>query len=542
MRSVIRRMGCHIARIVSKTAKTDEQLVVKCASAILWRGYDLMLGTLEGLLGVIRENYPSGTDTALVEKAYRFAASAHEGQSRLTGEPYITHPTITATKLAAMKLPLPIVAAGLLHDVPEDTPRTIEDLKAEFGDDVASMVEGVTKLGKVKFRGMDRYVENLRKMFYAMAEDIRTIYIKFADRLHNLETLSAQPIPKRERIAREVLEIYAPIANRLGMGEFKGAFEDLAFQYLEPKKYQTVKTLRDKILRAREGMLSHMIDALRRDLLAEEIRVVSIHGRLKHLYSLHLKLERHDNDIARIYDLIAIRVIVEKIADCYTTLGIVHNRWKPLKGRIKDYIAQPKPNGYQSLHTTIFGDDGMIVEVQVRTQEMHDLAEYGPARHWQYKEGEAVPTTKLDTRWINELVRVQKELTGKEEFLEHLEDLKLDAFRDRIFVFTPKGDVIDLAEGSTPIDFAYAIHSEIGNKCVAARVNDSMVQLDVPLKSGDLCEIVIDKNRKGPNLDWLDFVKSRHARTKIKDASRSSVRLWLKSKFDRTRERKIKGL
>ncbi|MBI2484857.1 bifunctional (p)ppGpp synthetase/guanosine-3',5'-bis(diphosphate) 3'-pyrophosphohydrolase [Candidatus Uhrbacteria bacterium] len=500
-----------------------------------------MLGTLEGLLGVIAENYPSGTDASLVERAYQFARAAHEGQMRLTGEPYITHPTITATKLAAMKLPLAVVAAGLLHDVPEDTSRTSEEIRAAFGDDIANMVEGVTKLGKVKFRGMDRYVENLRKMFYAMAEDIRTIYIKFADRLHNLETLSAQPIPKRERIAREVLEIYAPIANRLGMGEFKGAFEDLAFQYLEPKKYQTVKALRDKILRAREGVLSRMIDALKKDLLAEDLQFVSAHGRMKHLYSLHQKLERHDNDIARIYDLIAIRVIVKKIPDCYTVLGIVHNRWKPLKGRIKDYVAQPKPNGYQSIHTTIFGDDGMIVEVQVRTEEMHELAEYGPARHWQYKEG-SVPITKLDTRWINELVKVQKELTGKEEFLEHLEDLKLDAFRDRIFVFTPKGDVIDLAEGSTPIDFAYAIHSEIGNKCVAARVNDQMVQLDAPLKSGDLCEIVIDKNRKGPNPDWMDFVKSRHARTKIKDGSRSTIRQWLKSKFDKSRERKIKGL
>ncbi|MDA1038093.1 MAG: RelA/SpoT family protein [bacterium] len=491
--------------------------------------------TLERLLEVIKENYPEDTDITMVQLSYEYAAEAHEGQMRSTGEPYITHPTAAAIKLAKMKLEIPVLVATLLHDVPEDTDRTFEDVEKNFGEDVMQMVAGVTKLGKVQFRGVDRYVENIRKMFYAMAQDIRTVFIKFADRLHNMETLDAIPENKRKRIAREVLEIYAPIANRLGMGEFKGLFEDLAFQHVYPEEHQRVKQLREKNLKARERSLAKTEKRLIEELEHQAIPAITVHGRVKRLYSLYKKLKRYDGDIARIYDVVAIRVVVPKIADCYSALGAVHKLWRPLKGRIKDYIAQPKPNGYQSIHTTIFGEDGMILELQIRTQEMHDFAEFGPAMHWRYKESDF--TQKRYTRWIDELVKIQKELKNKDEFLDHLDDLKFDAFQDRIFVFTPKGDVLDLPEGSTPIDFAYAIHTEIGNKCISARVNDQIVNFDSPLKSGDLCEISIDKNRKSPNADWLRFVRTRHARNKIKDATKRTMKGWFITKIEQSGRR-----
>jgi len=363
-------------------------------------------------------------------------------------------------------------------------------------------------------------------MFYGMAQDIRTVFIKFADRIHNMETLSVVPEHKRKRLAREVLEIYAPIASRIGMGEFKSLFEDLAFQYIYPEEYQRTKELRERNLSARQHSLDATQKKLEDELKASGITTRSVHGRVKRLYSLYKKLEKYDNNIERIYDIIAIRIVVPKVEDCYAALGVVHKLWRPLKGRIKDYIAQPKPNGYQSLHTTVFGEEEAIMEMQIRTQEMHSLAEYGPAMHWQYKEKDF--NQNRYTQWIEELVTIQQELHSKEDFLEHLEDLRLDAFNDRIFVFTPKGDVIDLPEGSTPIDFAYAIHTEIGNKCTAARINDQQVNLDANLKSGDLCEITVDKNRKSPNSDWLKFVRTRQARNKIRDASRRTMRGWIR--------------
>src|SRR3989338_6487162 len=486
--------------------------------------------TLEHLLEIIHTRYPAGTDTSMVELAYEFARDAHGDQYRISGEPYIVHPTAAAIKLATMNVEIPVIVAALLHDVPEDTERTFEDIRREFGDDVAEMVAGVTKLGKVQYRGLDRYTENLRKMFYAMASDVRTIFIKFADRLHNMLTLDAIPEPKRRRIAKEVLEIYAPIANRLGMGEFKGQFEDLAFRYVYPEEYQRVKRLREQNLKMREKNLEKTIKRISQDLAAESITPIEIHGRVKRLYSLYQKLARYDNDVTRIYDLVAIRVILPKVADCYSALGIIHRNWKPLKGRIKDYIAQPKPNGYQSLHSTIFGEGGYIMELQIRTLEMHESAEYGIPAHWRYKDDNL--QEKKNMRWLKELVRVQEDLKDKEEFFEHLEEVKLDAFSDRIFVFTPKGDAINLSKGATPVDFAYAIHTEIGNKCVASWVNDKIVNLDTELKSGDICDIVIDKNRKGPNPDWLLFVKSRHARDKIKDATRHTMRGWFMGRRD----------
>ena len=485
--------------------------------------------TIEQLNIVIKEKYKN-PDTDLISRAYEFAKLAHRGQYRLGGLPYITHPIATAIQLANMRIDLNVVAAGLLHDVPEDTPFTLDNVREVFGEDISGMVEGVTKLGKIQYRGVDRYIENLRKMFFAMAKDVRTIFIKFADRLHNLQTLDSVPEQKRLRIAREVMEIYAPVANRLGMGEFKGEFEDLSFKYLMPKEYEYIKELeREKITQTGE-MLDEMTSLVKNELEKNNIKPIAIHGRLKRLYSLYKKLQRHENDINKIYDIVALRIIVNDINECYSVLGIVHQIWKPMVGRIKDYIAQPKLNGYRSLHTTVFTKGGHPIEIQIRTLEMNEEASFGIAGHWRYKDllGENVQQ-KRNIRWLQEIGAIQKEIKTREDFIEHLDELKFDTLRDRIFVFTPNGDVIDLPEGSTPIDFAYAIHTEIGNKCSAARINDVMINLNTELKSGDVCEIIIDKKRKSPNSDWLDFVKTNHARAKIRDATKVNVRGWLKT-------------
>ncbi|MEK9130686.1 MAG: RelA/SpoT family protein [Patescibacteria group bacterium] len=482
--------------------------------------------TIDGLLTSIAKNYPPKTNTADVVRAYEYAKDAHASQVRLTGEPYIKHPLAAAIKLSAMRLEMNVIIAAILHDVPEDTDRTIEDIERAFGSDVAKMVAGVTKLGKVQYHGEDRYVENLRRMFYAMAEDVRTIFIKFADRLHNLETLYVVPEQKRERIAKEALEIYAPIANRLGMGEMRGDLEDTAFANAYPKEYQSVMTLLARTVKQKEKVIEKVIELAQSDVNEYGITIDSIEGRIKRLYSLHKKLQRYNNDISKIYDIIAVRIIVGDVSDCYTVLGLLHKRWRPLAGRIKDYISQPKPNGYQSLHTTVFAGDEAIVEFQIRTQEMHELDEYGVAAHWRYKEGGGKLHSR-DLKWMEELVKVQKTIKSKSDFLEHMEEVKLEVFKDRIFVFTPKGGVIDLPENSTPIDFAYAIHTDIGNKCVGSRINDKLVNLDTELQSGDMCEIIINKNRKGPNADWLKFAKTNQARSKIRDATRSTVRIWI---------------
>ncbi len=477
------------------------------------------------LESLVKHNYEQ-PDLALLKRAYAYAEIAHAGKVRQTGHEYITHPTATAYKLAQMKLPITVLAAGLLHDVVEDTGVTIEQVQQEFGEEIGKLVSAVTKLKKVKYTGDDLYAENLRRMFLAMSEDVRVVFIKFADRLHNLKSLYARPREKQLRVAREVLEIYAPIANRLGMGEMRGELEDAAFMYAYPKEFQMVSTLLERKVREKETVVKQTI-ALTKDELAQEgIELISIDGRVKRLYSLYKKLERYENDINKIYDLIAIRVLVKDVSDCYAVLGIIHKRWKPLAGRIKDYIAQPKPNGYQSLHTTVFSEGGAIVEFQIRTVEMHDHAEYGIASHWRYKEG-ANRVRQKDVAWMQELVQIQKTLETKKDVLEQLEEMKLEVFKDRIFVFTPKGDVIDLPEGATPVDFAYAIHTDIGNKCTGARVNAQLANLDAVLQSGDLCEIVTDKNRKSPNADWLKFTKTHHAQQKIRDATRHTMKRWL---------------
>ncbi|MBI4598997.1 bifunctional (p)ppGpp synthetase/guanosine-3',5'-bis(diphosphate) 3'-pyrophosphohydrolase [Candidatus Uhrbacteria bacterium] len=490
--------------------------------------------TFDDLLTAIKRNYVE-PDLDLVQRAYDLAVSAHRGEKRLTGDDFIVHPIAVAYKLADMGLNLNVVAAGLLHDVVEDSAVTIEDVQRDFGEDIAGLVASVTKLKKVVYQGVDRYVENMRKMFLAMASDVRVIFIKFADRLHNLQTLYAMPHHKQERMAREVLEIYAPIANRLGMGEMKGELEDLAFQYLQPKEYDWTQRIMSTKVQERGTYTSHLIDQTETILREAGIRDPQIHGRVKRLYSLYKKLKRYGNDSAKIYDLIAIRVVVDDVEDCYAALGAIHQRWVPLPNRIKDYIAQPKPNGYQSLHTTVFCEGGDVAEFQIRTREMHELAEYGVVAHWRYKEMGMAPPKNL--RWMEELVQIQKELASKQDFLDQLEVLKIDAFKDRIFVFTPKGDVIDLPEGGTPVDFAYAIHSELGNKCTAARVNERLVNLDTQLTSGDIVEIITDKNRKGPNADWLKFVKTHHARSKIRDMSKRGMRRWFSQVLPRVRKK-----
>lgn len=470
--------------------------------------------TFNDLKRLILKNNP-GADVTMVELAYDFANKAHAGQKRLDGSDYINHSLETAYTLAHMNLDIDTIIAGLLHDVPEDTSITLEEIEKNFGPQVAKLVRGVTKLGKLKYRGLERYAENLRKMFVAMAEDVRVVIIKLADRLHNLKTLSYLPPVKQQRIARETLEIYAPIANRLGIGELKGELEDLAFGYVYPEEYawtvkQSQTRLEDQLV-----YVNKVIEEVKTLLTKNNINFISIHGRVKHLYSLFRKLQRKDMDISKVYDLVAVRIVVNNEADCYHVLGLLHSQWKPLPGRIKDYIAQPKPNGYRSLHTTVFGDGGRIVEFQIRDPIMHDHAEYGIAAHWHYKEGKQtelkLPPEQL--KWITELLQWQKEITDNEQYLD---SLKLDIFQNRIFVFTPKGDVIDLPEDATPVDFAYHIHTDIGNHCIGARVNEKMCPLDTTLKSGDLVEIITDKHRQGPSEDWLKFAKTNMARTHIK--------------------------
>lgn len=486
------------------------------------------------------KKYNPGADLDIVRLAFEYAEAAHEGHTRKDGCPYIAHPVKTAETLADMKLPIPIIVASLLHDVPEDTSVDLADIEKYFGEDIASMVGGITKLGKIKYRGIERYVENLRKMFISIASDLRVILIKFADRLHNLQTLSALPPDKRKRIALESLEIYAPIAGRLGMNEIKSKMEDIAFKYAMPKEYEWVSGLSEKIIKVRKEYIDEIKTVVEEDLKKAGIKYISIQGRMKQLYSLYKKLLKYERDIVQIHDIIALRIIVPTVGDCYATLGIIHQRWHPLRERIKDYLSQPKPNGYQSLHTTVFCQDKEIVEFQIRTEKMHEEAEFGIAAHWHYDEkGKAPSEVEKRLEWVKDLGERQKtKIKSAGDYLSSLEILKIDVFQDHIFVFTPKGDVIDLPEGATPIDFAYAIHSDIGNTCVGARVNDHIVGLDTKLSSGDCCDIIVDKNRKGPNPDWIKFVKTNAAKSHIKLRSKSKLTKWIS---DLTKQEKGSG-
>lgn len=461
-----------------------------------------------------------GADLGLLRRAYEFAERAHKGQKRASGDPYITHPVHTAYTLSKMNLDDATIAAALLHDVVDDTPVTIEEVEKEFGKEIAFLVSGVTKLGKIKYRGIERHVENLRKMFFAMAEDIRVVLIKLADRLHNMETLNYVPEEKQKRIALETIEIYAPLAMRLGIGSLRAKLDDLAFRYAYPEEYQwVVKNVKEKI-QEREGYLKKVEPILKKELEKEGIPIIDINYRAKHYWSLYQKLLKRNMDFSQIHDLIAMRIIVESIQDCYAVLGAIHKNWKPLPGLIKDYIALPKPNGYKSIHTTVFCIDGRITEFQIRTRDMHEEAEYGIAAHWAYTEGgkpdTGVKATDPRFAWVGQLREWQEKMsdTTSDEFLE---SLRIDFFKDRIFVLTPKGDVIDLPEDATPIDFAYQIHSDIGNQATAARINGKIASLDSPLKNGDVIEILIQKNKK-PSEKWVGFVKTNNARTKIKNS------------------------
>ncbi len=454
-------------------------------------------------------------DIELVTKAYETAKRAHEGVKRFSGEPYFNHVYETGKTLASMHMDATTIAAGFLHDTIEDGHFTDAEMKKEFGDEIAFLVEGVTKLGKLKYRGMERHTESLRKLFVATAKDIRVIMIRLADRLHNVKTLHGHPKPeKRKRIALETLEIYAPLADRLGIGFLKGELEDYSFKYAYPEEYEKVHELLKQKSKTDQTYLEKVRRSLVKKLAEEGIEVEKMDYRIKRMYSLYRKLKRKNMEIDKVYDIVALRVIVPTVADCYRVLGVIHHTWRPLPGRIRDYIALPKLNGYQSIHTTIFTGDGGIAEIQMRTPEMHREAEYGIASHVMYKErGASLPkSADKHTQWIDELLEAQKEAAKSGQFLEHLKD---DLFNDRVFVFTPDGDVIDLPTDSSPIDFAFAVHTDLGMKMSGAKINSKMSGLHTPLKNGDIVEIITNKNGK-PSAKWLRHAKTSLAQRRIR--------------------------
>ena len=476
----------------------------------------------------IAEHLPA-PERDLVSRAYDRAAVAHQGQRRLSGEEYVNHPLEVAMILADLRLDAATIAAALLHDTVEDTDVTLRQLNEEFGQEVSRLVEGVTKLSRISFRSeQQQQAENIRKMLMAMAEDIRVVLIKLADRLHNMRTLDFLPETKRRKIARETLDIYAPLAHRLGIGQIKWELEDLAFRHLDPDSYQEVAGRLARKRTEREVLVSDLREILAREL--EKIGIeAEITGRPKHIYSIWQKMTRDQKDFSEIYDLLAIRVQVQSVKDCYGVLGIVHSLWKPLPGRFKDYIAMPKSNDYQSLHTSVISPSGDPIEIQIRTHEMHSIAEYGVAAHWVYKEGDGAQT-RFDNRpgWLRLLMEWQREVQDAESFVDAV---KVDLFQDEVFVFTPRGDVLDLPAGSTPVDFAYRVHTEVGHRCIGAKVNGRMVALEYRLQNGEIVEILTSKAPHGPSRDWLTFVKSASAKERI--------RKWFKSQ--RREENVAKG-
>ncbi len=463
-----------------------------------------------------------------IEKAYNFAKKAHEGQKRMNGDPYFIHVFETAKNLAKFGMDTQTIIAGLLHDVLEDTETKEEEIKKEFGDDVLFLINGVTKLGTLRYRGHERHVESLRKFFIAMANDLRVVIIKFADRLHNLKTLQHVPEEKRHRIALESIEVYAPLANRLGMGKLKGDIEDAAFPFAYPEEYKKIEEIIKEKKDLYKKYLTEVNQKLKKELYKNQINFTEIDYRIKHKYSLYKKLLKYNMDIEKIYDIVALRVVVNNVEECYRVLGLVHSIWTPLPGRIKDYIAVPKPNGYRSLHTTIFTGSGGIAEIQIRTKEMHAEAAYGVAAHFAYKEG-AGKKNKDDKdkyRWVEELKHLNYFPANPKKFIDHL---KMDFFNDRIFIFTPKGDVIDLPEDSSPLDFAYAIHSDIGEHTSGAKINTKMSPIYSKLKNGDVVEIITKKDAR-PSSKWLEYAKTNLAKKHIRSyLDKNSLLAKLKS-------------
>ncbi len=452
-------------------------------------------------------------DRELVKNAYDLAAIAHHGQRRLSGEDYVNHPLEVAAILADLELDAQTLAAALLHDTVEDTALTADELERKFGHEVAKLVDGVTKLGRISLRSdQQQQAENIRKMMVAMAEDLRVVLIKLADRLHNMRTLEPLPEVKRRKISRETLDIYAPLAHRLGIGQIKWELEDLAFRHLEPEAYDDVEKRIARKRHERESLVSDLREILARELDGVGIQA-EITGRPKHIYSVWQKMTREQKDFSEIYDLLAMRVTVESVRDCYGVLGVVHSLWKPVPGRFKDYIAMPKSNGYQSLHTTVITHTGEPIEIQIRTLEMHRVAEFGVAAHWTYKEGEKDASFDQKLSWLRSLLEWQNEVGDAESFLD---TVKVDLFEDEVYVFTPKGDVLNLPADSTPVDFAYRIHTEVGHRCIGAKVNGRMVPLDYQLQNGEIIEILTSKGPHGPSRDWLNFVKSASAKERIR--------------------------
>ena len=503
----------------------------------------------EELISSVQKYHPS-TDISMIEKAYRIARDAHEGQVRKSGEPYIIHPLCVGIILADLELDKETIVAGLLHDVVEDTVMTTEEITQEFGAEVALLVDGVTKLGQLNYSAdkVEVQADNLRKMFLAMAKDIRVILIKLADRLHNMRTLKYMPPHKQKEKARETMDIYAPIAQRLGISKVKIELDDLSLKYLEPEVYYDLVEKINLRRSEREAFVSEIVNGVR-----DQIENAGIHaqidGRVKHFFSIYKKMVNQDKTLDQIYDLFAVRIIVDTVKDCYASLGIIHEMYKPIPGRFKDYIAMPKPNMYQSLHTTLIGPNGQPFEIQIRTFEMHRTAEYGIAAHWKYKEAsnssKANVTQQEEEKmsWLRQILEWQRDMSDNKEFLSLLKS-DLDLFSESVYCFTPAGDVKTLPNGSTPIDFAYNVHSAVGNKMVGARVNGKLVPIDYVIKNGDRIEIITSQNSKGPSRDWLKVVKSTQAKNKINQWFKQELKEdnILKGKDMLTQYAKLKGI
>src|SRR5688572_649890 len=467
----------------------------------------------EDLVEKVRASNPDA-DTELLRRAYVFSAFEHKGQLRHSGEPYLVHPLEVADQLADMRLDVVAIAAGLLHDIVEDTQTPIERIRELFGADVAHVVEGVTKLGAIPFSSSEeRQAENFRKMLLAMVDDIRVILVKLADRLHNMRTLHHLPEERRLKIAQETRDIYAPIANRLGMSKIKNELEELAFKYLEPRAYESLRSRVEARRRAAEGMIEELKKNITAKLTDAQVPVIHIDGRIKRLFSIHQKLKRQKIDLDQVYDLVALRIVTQSIKDCYAALGIIHQTWSPVPGRIKDFIAMPRPNGYQSLHTSVVSERGFPFEVQIRTAEQHRIAEEGIAAHWKYKEGRlGANRDEQHFLWLRQLLEWQQEVRDPQEFLQNL---KIELYPEEVYIFTPKGEVKSLPRDATPVDFAYAIHTDVGHQCVGARVNGKMVPLRTRLRNGDIVEILTTPGHK-PSRDWLNFAGTSRARNKIR--------------------------